>query len=116
MKHRIKKTKSLGREKSVRTALMRSLVVALVEHEQIDTTLAKAKELSKVIEPWVTKARTGGTATRRHLAKQLPPKTVKKLVDDIAPRYSDRPGGYTRIVKMGRRERDGAKMARISFV
>ena len=88
----------------------------MVEREKITTTEAKAKELRTRVEPLVTKARTGTLAARRHLAKSLPPKTVKKLVDEIAPRYKSRDGGYTRVIHLGERRRDAAPMAVIEFV
>ena len=116
MKHQNRKGRRFGRVRKVRKGLLKSLAVALIDKEKIVTTEAKAKELSRHIEPFITKARLGTIANRRLLARSLPPKTVKKLVDDIAPRYKERPGGYTRVTKLQPRERDAASMAQIEFV
>lgn len=116
MRHKRQQAK-LGREKAQREALMRSLAQSLVLHKKIKTTLAKAKALRGVIEPLVTKARRGTLADRRLIMKTLyTEKAVKMLMDDIAPKYADRQGGYTRIVKLGARPNDGAEVAYIEFV
>jgi large subunit ribosomal protein L17 len=88
----------------------------LVLHEKIKTTEAKARELSPFIEKKITKAKKGDIAARRMLLKNFSLNIVKKLVDDIAPKYKEREGGYTRVVKLGRRKSDGAKMAIIELV
>lgn len=116
MKHQNRKGRRFGRVKKVRLGLLRSLMVALIDNEKIVTTEAKAKELGKQIAPFVTRAREGTVAARRNIAKFLPPKTTKKLVDDIAPRYKTRPGGYTRITKLAVRKKDAAPMSQIEFV
>jgi large subunit ribosomal protein L17 len=117
MRH-LKKNRKFGRKKDVRNALMKSLAISLVRHEKIKTTEAKAKELRPIIEKLVTKANEGTLASRRIVMSRLMnqnPET-KKLVDDIAPRYKEGKGGYTRITKLPQRLSDGAKMAVIEFV
>ena len=96
---------------------MVSLAVGLIEHGRIQTTEAKAKELRSFVEKLVTRARKGDLASRRILISRLGNKsTVEKLIKEIAPKYEKRTGGYTRVVKLGRREGDRAKMAIIEFV
>ena len=104
------------RTHSQRTALLKSLATGLIEHGKIETTEAKARELRSFAEKLVTRARTGTVASRRLLMRQLSPAAVRKLMGEVAPRFTDRPGGYTRIVKMGNRHTDGAPMAVIEFV
>ncbi|MEK9174837.1 MAG: 50S ribosomal protein L17 [Patescibacteria group bacterium] len=116
MKHVSKKGRKFGRVKKVRKALLRSLCLALVLKGRIKTTEAKAKELSKVIAPFVTKAKKGGLANVRLIARFLPEKAVTKLVKEIGPKYQSRPGGYTRIIKLGEVRKDGAKMCYIEFI
>jgi large subunit ribosomal protein L17 len=116
MRHR-KTTKKLGREAGPRKALYRGLLTNLVTHGSIMTTEAKAKAIRPQIEKLVTKASKGTDHARREVAKVLyTKKAVEKLMTDIAPQYKERPGGYTRIVKLGFRQGDGAKMAQIEFV
>lgn len=111
-----KKGRKFGRERKVRRAFLRNLEVNFILKGKIKTTVARAKELRGRVEKHVTIAKTGIVSHRRLLAKTLPPMAVKKLVDDIAPRFKERPGGYTRVLKMGPRKSDGAKMAMIEFV
>lgn len=112
--------RKFGREKNQRRALMRSLSISLINHEQIETTEARAKEIRKYVEKLVTKAKKGDLATRRLLNSKLGSGgslAVKKLMEDLAPRYKERPGGYLRIIKNGQRVgSDGAKKAIIEFV
>lgn len=118
MKHHAKQ-KKLGREKGQRKALLCSLTEALVEHGQIKTTEAKAKALRPFVEKLITKARgEDNQQNRRLIIKRLNgrKKTAAALIEDIAPRFEDRPGGYTRIVKLPPRKSDGAKEAIIQFV
>ena len=112
------KTKKFGRKANVRLALMRGLALSLIEHGKITTTEARAKALRPYVEKLVTKARKGDVAARRLVSSRLggQPDATKKLVDVIAKDYADRPGGYTRIVKMPRRQGDAAPMAVIEFV
>jgi len=111
------KNRKFGREKDVRKALLKSLALSLVEKEKIRTTEAKAKELRPIIEKLVTRARKEDLASRRIIASRLgSQKGTKKLFENIAPRYKDRSGGYTRIVKLPARKSDAAKMAIIEFI
>ncbi len=113
-----KKAKKFGREKGVRTALLRSLAISLIRDGKIQTTEAKAKELKKVIEPLVTKARTGTQAAIRLIESRLGNNSTetRKLIKEIAPKYATVSGGYTRIIKLKTRLKDAAKMALIEFV
>lgn len=112
------KNKKFGREKNVRTGLMRSLVRALVLEERIETTEAKAKALRPRVEKLITKSKSDSVATKRLLAVRLggQSEVVTKLVGDLGPRYKDRDGGYTRITKLGQRPSDAAPMAVIELV
>lgn len=113
-----KKARKFGRVKGVRSALMKGLAVSLIKHGKIQTTEAKAKELRKFIEPLVTIAKKGGVENRRLIASRLDNNEIetKKLVDIVAVKYKDTPGGYTRIIKTPTRLKDSAKMAVIEFV
>ncbi|MFD1612144.1 50S ribosomal protein L17 [Sphingomonas tabacisoli] len=116
MRHRVGGRK-LQRTASHRAALFRNQSAALVKHEQITTTLAKAKELRPYVEKLVTLAKKGGLSNRRLAHARLMDDTqLKKLFDVIAPRYAERAGGYTRIIKAGIRASDAAPMAIIEFV
>lgn len=95
---------------------MRGLGSALILKEKIKTTEAKAKELSRFVEKKITLAKVGDVNSRRLLAQNFPTRTVKKIVNEIAKRYKERKGGYTRIIKLGQRKSDGAKMAIIELV
>ncbi len=116
MRHAVKGRK-LGRTTSHRLAMFRNQLASLVENERIITTLAKAKELRPIAEKVVTKGKKGTVHARRQVRSWLPNRDhVKKLFDDISPRFQDRPGGYLRIVKLGPRRGDNAEMAVIEFV
>ena len=116
MRHRVHGRK-LGRTSAHREAMFRNQLTALITHERITTTLAKAKELRPLAERMVTLARTGTLANRRRVMQTLTDKTIaKRLFDDVAPRFANRPGGYTRIVRIGRRRGDNAELAIIEFV
>lgn len=115
MRKRIVKRK-FNRERSQRKALLSSLISELFLKEKIKTTETKAKEMRRFAEKMITKAKKGGLSQRRLLLKSLNPDVVKKLVDVIAPKYKERPGGYTRIIKLGPRVSDGALMAFIELV
>jgi len=113
---KLNKGRMLSRPKSQRVALLRTLANSLFLYEKIETTSAKAKELKPVAEKMITRAKKGSVSDRRILARDLAPQTVKKLVVEIAPQYKDRPGGYTRIMHLGPRKSDGAKMVIIELV
>ena len=116
MRHRVGGRK-LQRTSSHRTALFRNQAAALIKHEQIMTTLAKAKELRPYVEKLVTLAKKGGLSNRRLAHARLMDETqLKKLFDVLAARYEGRSGGYTRIIKAGTRASDAAPIAVIEFV
>ena len=118
MKHHQTK-RTLGRTKSQRTALLRGLALSLIKHERITTTEAKAKELRPFIEKLVTRGKKGGIFARRMVSRRLggnQADAVQKLVNDLAGRYAEQAGGYTRIVKLPQRQGDASKMAVIEFV
>jgi len=109
--------RKLQRTSAHRTALFRNMSASLIKHEQITTTVAKAKELRPYIEKLVTLAKRGGLANRRLAQSRLMDETqLKKLFDILAERYKDRAGGYTRVIKAGIRASDAASMAIIEFV
>ena len=117
MRHQ-KKGRKFGRERNQRRALLKSLAVNLIAHGKIKTTLPKAKELRGVAERLVTYAKRGPKtgAGYRTAQKTLSKAALVKLVKEIAPRYLERKGGYTRITKLPLRTRDAAKMAYIEFI
>ncbi len=116
MRHR-KANRRLRRTSEQRLALLRNLASSLIEHGAIETTEAKAKELRPFVEKLITKARSGTLHDRRlagrHVHKRA---TADKLFQEIGPKLAKRPGGYTRILKIGHRTGDGAEMARIELV
>ncbi|HEX8225318.1 MAG TPA: 50S ribosomal protein L17 [Allosphingosinicella sp.] len=116
MRHRVGHRK-LQRTSSHRTALFRNMSAALIKHEQITTTLAKAKELRPYVEKLITLAKKGGLSNRRLAhARLLDDRQLQKLFDVIAPRYAAREGGYTRVIKAGIRASDAAPIAIIELV
>ncbi len=116
MRHQ-KKNIKLGRERGPRIALLRGLAESLILSEGITTTKAKAKAVRSLVEPLVTKAKKGRTVDLENITKVLyTGKAIKKLTKDLAPRYTERRGGYTRIIKLGNRFNDSAEMVRIEFV
>jgi len=120
MRHAVKGRK-LGRTTSHREALFRNQLASLIENERIVTTLPKAKELRPLAEKVVTHGKQGTVAARRWVERWIPSSEkrrtmVKKVFDEIAPRFTERPGGYLRIVKLGPRLGDGAEMAVLEFV
>jgi len=110
------KGRKFSRPKSQRVALLNSLATNLFLRGKITTTEAKAKELRSVAEKFISRARDNSVASRRVLAKAITPSVVRKLVNDIAPQYASRKGGYTRTIKLGPRKSDGARMAIIELV
>ncbi len=109
--------RKLNRTSAHRKALFRNLVTSLLEHEHVQTTDAKAKELRRVADRMITLGKRGDLAARREVLKDITDRdVVAKLFAEIGPRFADRPGGYTRILKVGQRQGDGASMARIELV
>jgi large subunit ribosomal protein L17 len=116
MRHAVRGRK-LGRTSAHRRALFRNQLASLFEHERIATTLAKAKELRPIAEKLVTRGRSDTVQARREVRRWVADRSlVKKLFDDIAPRFAERPGGYLRIVRLGPRSGDGAERAILEFV
>jgi len=111
-----KKGRKLHRKRDQRRALLKGLMRSLILYEKIKTTEAKAKEVRPLIEKMITKAKKGDLSARRYLLRFFSKEIVKKLMEEIAPRYKERPGGYTRIFKLGPRKSDGAKMAIIELI
>lgn len=107
----------LGRRMDHRRALLRNMVTSFLAQERIETTEAKAREVKAIAEQMITLARRGDLAARRQvMAFMFDEDVVKKLFDNIAPRFADRPGGYTRVVKVGPRRGDAAPMAILELV
>jgi large subunit ribosomal protein L17 len=116
MRHK-KSGRRLGRNSSHRKAMFRNMATSLVRHETIKTTVPKAKELRRVVEPLITLAKVDGVANRRLAFNRLRDKeAVGKLFSDLGPRFKDRPGGYLRILKIGPRAGDAAPMAIVQLV
>ena len=116
MRHR-KAGRQLRRTSEQKLALMRGLATSLIEHEKIETTEAKAKELRPFVEKLISKAKTGTLHSRRLAGRHIHKReAADKLFREIGPRYAKRPGGYTRILKTRHRKGDGAEMARIELV
>ena len=109
--------RKLNRTTSHRLAMLRNMMNSLIEHEVIKTTVPKAKELRRVIEPMITLAKVASVANRRLAFDRLRDRqSVVKLFNNLGPRFNSRPGGYTRILKMGFRVGDNAPMALVEFV
>ena len=116
MRHK-KTGRKLNRNSPQRGALMRGLAISIIEHESVRTTLAKAKEIRGFLEPLVTLAKKNTVANQRIAYARLQSKpAVAKLFDELGPRYTDRPGGYLRIIKRGFRAGDKSPAAQIEFV
>src|SRR5690606_25172786 len=116
MRHGVK-LNPLGRKKAHRKALMRNLTRQLIEHKRIVTTLAKAKALRIHVEPILTKSKSNTTHNRRIVFSYVQDKiTIQELFDVVSPKIADRPGGYTRIIKLDQRTGDKADMAMIELV
>ncbi len=115
MRHR-KKGRALSRTSSHRKAMLRNMATSLLVHERIRTTEAKAKELRPVVEKLITLGRTDDVHSRRRARRMIEDRAaLQKLFDDIGPRFRERPGGYTRILKLGTRKGDGAEVAIIEL-
>jgi large subunit ribosomal protein L17 len=116
MRH-LKEGRKLGRTSSHRKALLRNMVTSLLEFEKIETTDAKAKELRKVADKMISWGKRGDLHARRQVLKVVNnKKTAQKLFGDIAPRFRERKGGYTRIIKTGRRKGDNAPLSIIELI
>jgi len=113
---KLKKGRKLSRKRNQRRALLKSLARALFLKGKMKTTQAKAKEVSRFAEKCITRSKKGDLASRRILTRYFSKDLVKKLIDEIGPKYKERKGGYTRIIKLGSRKSDGAKMAVIELV
>jgi large subunit ribosomal protein L17 len=116
LRHR-KAGRKLGRDSAQRKALYANLASALIEHGRIKTTEAKAKEVRPIVEEMITLGKRGDVAAHRHAVAFLRSKAIAHtLFADVAPRFADRPGGYTRIVKIGPRQGDAARMVYLELV
>ncbi len=116
MRHR-KGLRKLGRSSSHRQALLRNMVTSLLDHERIQTTDAKAKELRRIAERMITLGKRGDLHARRQALSVIRSKEVTgKLFDELAERYRERPGGYTRVMKLGQRQGDAAPMSLIELL
>ena len=119
MRH-LKRGRKLNRKASHRKALLRNLAASLIIHKRIKTTDAKAKELRRFVEPLITFAKQGTLHARRQVLRAIPgaygQMIAEKLFNEIAPQYADRPGGYTRIIKLGFRTNDRAPVSLVELV
>lgn len=116
MRHQVR-TKKLGMDASHRKAVLRSLSIALIEHHRLVTTLAKAKELRRVVDPLINRAKEDSTHNRRIVYRFLQHNdSTSHLFEEIGPKAADRNGGFTRVIKLGNRKGDGADMALIELV
>ncbi len=111
-----KKGRKLNRKRDQRTALLKSLASALFLKEKIKTTQARAKEVSRFVEKKISRAKAGDLSSWRLLSRYFSPKIVKKIINEIIPRHKERKGGYTRIIKLGPRKSDGAKMVIVELI
>ena len=117
LRHRLQKNSSFGRHRGPREALVRGLVRSLVEQERIKTTLPKARCVRPLVERAITMGKKNSVHARRRLLSLYPwNKTIYKIMTDLAPRFKDRKGGYTRIIKLGFRSGDQAPLAYLEFV
>lgn len=107
--------RKFGRVTKVRNALYKSLATALIEHGKIKTTVAKAKSLSSHFDKMITTAKKQTLASRRALQSEIGDKAVKKLITEITPVFEGKKGGYTRVIRLGQRQSDGAEMALIEL-
>jgi large subunit ribosomal protein L17 len=116
MKHR-RVGKTLDRKNGPRRALLRNLATSVILYEHVNTTLAKAKAVRPMVEKLITKGKKKTLHSRRELLKVLTIESaVNKILEELGPRYATRPGGYTRIIKLGARQGDGAEVAQIQLV
>ncbi len=110
------KNKKLGRERNQRKALLRTLALSLVIKEKIKTTEPKARALRPFVERLITQGKKKTLAAKRNINAEIGPKGMRKIVDALEPRFKDRKGGYTRIIKLPRRKSDDSRMAIIELV
>jgi len=116
MRHRVA-GRNLRRNTGQRRALFRALIGELIRHERIETTEAKARAVRGDAEKMITLAKRGGLQARRQAARTISdPELLKKLFDEVAPRYANRPGGYTRMIKLGPRQGDAASVVLLELV
>ena len=115
MRH-LKKGRKFGREKNQRKAFLKSLIFNLAKRGKIKTTEARAKEIKPLMEKLITRAKKEGLSNYRILVSRIGQLTAKKLIKEIAPKYKERNGGYTRIIKAPRRKGDASKMAIIELI
>ncbi|HSH46386.1 MAG TPA: 50S ribosomal protein L17 [Longimicrobiales bacterium] len=116
MRHH-KKGRKLNRTSEHRSMMLRNMATSLFKHGRIETTVAKAKELRQYAEPLITKAKRGDLHARRTVARKIHDRDALSLLfDELAPRYAERPGGYTRVIKVGHRSGDAADLAIIELV
>lgn len=116
MKHRRKQV-TLDRKRGPRKALLRGLATSVILYENVNTTLAKAKAVRPIVERLITVGRKKTLTSRRRLMQVLTIESaVNKILEELGPRYATRPGGYTRIIKLGQRQGDGAEIAQIQLV
>lgn len=116
MRHRLK-GKTLDRKTAPRRALLNNLATSVILYEHVNTTLAKAKAVRPLVEKLITRGKTKSLIARRQLMKTIPIESaVNKILEELGPRYATRPGGYTRIIKLGTRKGDGAEVAQIQLV
>lgn len=113
---KLKKGRKLHRKRNQRKALLKSLAREIILREKITTTEAKAKEVRSFLEKMITKAKKKDLTTLRYLRRYFDKKVVKKLIEEIGPRYKERGGGYTRIVKLPPRKSNGAKIVTIELI
>lgn len=115
MKH-LRKHRKFGRPADFRKTFLWNLISSLILKEHIKTTEARAKEIKPIVEKAITRAKIDSLANRRLLLKKMNLKSVNKLFKDLSPRFKERSGGYSRIIKLGIRKNDGAKMVIIEFL
>lgn len=108
--------RTFGREMQQRKAFLKGLLTSLVSHGKIRTTTARAKTLKTIADKAVTQAKRGSLASRRLLLRSVGSAAAEKLAKEIAPKFADRAGGYTRVIKLGRRSSDGSPVAIVEFV
>ncbi len=111
-----KKGRKFNRKRDQRKALLKTMATSLILRGKIKTTEAKAKELSPYIEKKITKAKKDSVATLRYLRTYFSERTAKKLMQEVAPKYKERNGGYTKVIKLGQRKSDSANMAIIELI